>query len=66
MAAKVVRLQYRTAGTKTWRTVRAYRTSSTGTVSARVQPRRHTYYRWVYAGTSTYLPRTSASVSFRY
>ncbi|KRE54709.1 hypothetical protein [Phycicoccus sp. Soil748] len=56
-----VSLQYRAYGTSTWRTGTQVRTSSTGTVSYSVQPRKRMYYRWVYAGTSTgYLGATSA------
>jgi hypothetical protein len=56
-----VSLQYRAYGTSTWRTATQVRTSSTGTLSYSVQPRKRMYYRWVYAGTSTgYVGATSA------
>jgi len=57
-----VTLQYRTYGTSTWRTVTTQvRTTSTGAMAYKVQPRQRTYYRWVYPGTSTgYLAATSA------
>jgi hypothetical protein len=56
-----VTLQYRTYGTSTWRTITKYKSSSTGYVTAKVQPKKRTYYRWVYSGTSTgYLSATSA------
>jgi hypothetical protein len=68
LKATAVRLQYRYAGTGTWSTSpTTFRTSSSGVVTVRVQPRRAAYYRWVYAGSSTsYLPATSASGSVRY
>ena len=48
-----VSVQYRYAGTTTWRTAATRTTSSTGYVSIGAQPKRKTYYRWVYAGTAT-------------
>lgn len=48
-----VSVQYRYAGTSTWRAAATRTTSSTGSVSIGAQPKRKTYYRWVYAGTST-------------
>ena len=57
-----VTLQYRAYGTSTWRAATTQvRTSSTGTFSYTVQPKKGMYYRWVYLGTSTgYLGATSA------
>lgn len=60
--AQPVTLQYRPYGTTTWRALATYKTSTTGYVTAKVQPKQRTYYRWVYSGTTTgYLPATSAS-----
>lgn len=62
MRSATVTLQYRYAGTSTWRSGTTYRTSSTGYVGVKLQPRRAVYYRWVYGGTSTtHLPSTSAA-----
>jgi hypothetical protein len=67
MRSAAVTLQYRYAGTSTWRSGTTYRTSSTGYVSVRLQPRRAVYYRWVYQGTSTtHLSSTSAAGYVRY
>jgi hypothetical protein len=67
MRSATVTLQYRYAGTSTWRAGTTYRTSSTGYVSVRLQPKRAVYYRWVYGGTSsTHLASTSAAGYVRY
>jgi hypothetical protein len=62
-----VTLQYRAYGTSTWRSATQVRTSSTGTLSYPVQPRKRMYYRWVYSGTTTgYLGSTSAQAYLTY
>ncbi|MEP6762640.1 MAG: hypothetical protein ABJA93_14905 [Sporichthyaceae bacterium] len=66
VAGRRIVLQRRLAGASTWRTVGAAVTGPRGYVSERVQPRRHAYYRWVYAGTSSLSRTTSGSVYLRY
>jgi hypothetical protein len=62
MKSQYVTLQYRTYGTSTWRNVTRVVTNSTGSVAVKVQPKKRTYYRWVYGGTSTgYLSTISGS-----
>ncbi|HEX3004429.1 MAG TPA: hypothetical protein VHO27_09455 [Angustibacter sp.] len=61
-----VRLQYRYYGSSVWRTLTSRRTSSTGVVVAGVQPRRPTYYRWVYYGATYYGTAVSAQRYVRY
>jgi hypothetical protein len=60
-------LQYRYYGSSTWRTLTTRVTGSTGYVTATVQPKRRTYYRWVYPGSSKYFfGSTSPSAYVRY
>jgi hypothetical protein len=59
-----VSLQYRHAGSSTWRTVANYKTSSTGYATAKVQPKRATYYRWVYNGASPTLLGSSSAQGY--
>ena len=59
VAGARVTLQYRTAGTSTWRTVSTVTGNGYGSVSARVQPRRGTYYRWTWGGTGAFYGATS-------
>jgi hypothetical protein len=67
MGRQTVYLQQRFVGTSSWRTVRGYVSSRyTGDVSARVQPKRPTYYRWYFPGTKTVAPAVSRMVRFRY
>lgn len=66
VAGQTVVLQARRAGTTTWTNVTTLRTSSAGQVVAKVQPRRATSYRWVFAGTTAWRPSTSGIVSVRY
>jgi hypothetical protein len=56
-----VSLQYRSAGSSTWRTVGDRYTNSGGNVSYKVQPKRGTYYRWVYTGSTSHARSYSAS-----
>ncbi|MDQ1642568.1 MAG: hypothetical protein QOJ90_1919 [Actinomycetota bacterium] len=66
LTGRTLTLQRRYAGSSTWSTVATRTTSSTGRASATVQPKRGTYYRWVYAGSSTDLPRTGSSLYVSY
>lgn len=60
-------LQYRYYGSSTWRTLTTKVTGSTGYAAANVQPKRRTYYRWRYPGSSSYyLGSTSPSAYVRY
>lgn len=54
IASQRLTLQYRYYGSSTWRTLTTRVTGSTGYVTASVQPKRRTYYRWVYPGSSNY------------
>jgi hypothetical protein len=49
-----VTLQYRYYGTTTWRTWTTRVTSATGYAAAAVQPKRRTYFRWYFGGSSAY------------
>jgi hypothetical protein len=67
MGSRRITLQYRYYGTSTWRTLTTRVTGSGGYVTAKVQPKRRTYYRWRYPGSSSYyLASTSASAYVRY
>jgi hypothetical protein len=66
LAGRSLKLQKRLAGSSRWTTVTTRTTGSTGYVKASVQPRRRTYYRWVYAGSPTYRPLTSPSAYVSY
>ena len=54
-----VTLQTRKAGVATWSTVSTFK-QTYGSFAYKVQPKRGTYYRWVFKGTGTYLPVTSS------
>lgn len=45
--------------------VATYKTTSTGTLSVRINPSRLTYYRWAYGGNSTYRASNSGNVALR-
>jgi hypothetical protein len=67
MGRQTVYLQQRFVGTSSWKTVRRYVSDRyAGDVSARVQPKRPTYYRWYFPGTKTVAPAVSKMVRFRY
>lgn len=66
LRSQYVTLQYHYAGSTTWSYVTRRVTSSTGVVSVAVQPRRGTYYRWVYGGSSVYGSAVSAIRYVRY
>jgi hypothetical protein len=66
MGRQTVYLQQRFVGTSRWKTVRRYVSRPAGDVSARVQPKRPTYYRWYFPGTKTVAPAVSRMVRFRY
>ena len=60
---QIVRLQASSNGRTGWHTVKKLKTSSSGSVSVRVDPRRTTYYRLNYGGmTNTYLPSASSPI----
>ncbi|KQX62044.1 hypothetical protein [Angustibacter sp. Root456] len=61
-----VRLQYRHSGSPTWHSLTWRKSSRTGRVAASVQPRRRTYYRWVYYGATYYGKAVSAQRYLRY
>ena len=65
--AQTVYLQRRYAGSTTWTTVATLRTGSTGYVTSKQQPKRHTYYRFSYPGVaSRYVSDLSPSVYVTY
>jgi hypothetical protein len=66
LIGRTLMLQRRYSGSSTWSTVASRTTSSTGYASTTAQPKRGTYYRWVYAGSSTNLPRTGSSLYVSY
>jgi hypothetical protein len=66
LGGQIVRLQYRYAGTSTWRTLTSRTTTSYGNASYKVQPKRTTYYRWVYSGSTANARSTSPALSVRY
>jgi hypothetical protein len=66
VTGRYVELQRRYAGTTTWRAITGRVTSSTGRVTLTVQPKRLTYYRWVFAGTTTLAPSRTASLTVAY
>ena len=67
MAGKRLTLQYRYAGTSRWRTWTTKVTGPAGYATAKVQPKRRTYFRWSYGGSSAYyLGSTSARAYFTY
>jgi hypothetical protein len=67
ISSQRVTLQYRYYGSSTWRTWTTVVTGSTGYVTAKVQPKRRTYYRWRYPGSgSYYLGSTSSSAYVTY
>lgn len=51
-SAQRVTIQYRTAGSKTWRKVATVTSQDNGGISLRVKPRKTTYYRAVWTPTS--------------
>ena len=57
-------LQYRYYGSSTWRTWTTKVTGTTGYVTAKVQPKRRTYYRWVYPGSSKYYFGTTSPSAY--
>jgi hypothetical protein len=61
-----VTLQYRYYGSSAWHYAKKLRTGSTGKVATSVQPKRRTYYRWVYSGSTTYGGSVSAQRYLRY
>jgi hypothetical protein len=63
---QTVRLQYRYYGSSSWRDLLWRKTSGSGAVATSVQPRRRTYYRWVYSGSTVYGSAVSASRYLRY
>ena len=62
IAKKSLLLQRRVVGTSKWVNVKQYTTSTKGTVSIRINPRRRTDYRWSFAGDSTYTASISGVV----
>ena len=62
IAKKSLLLQKRVVGTSKWVNVKQYTTSTKGTVSIRINPRRRTDYRWSFAGDSTYTASISGVV----
>lgn len=66
VAGQYVTLQMRSVGASTWRTVTRKMTSRSGQTSHTVQPRRRTYFRWVYPGATTLAPSTSATATVSY
>jgi len=63
VAGKKVNLQWRPAGTTTWRTVTSGTTSSTGTVSLRYAPGSNGSFRLAAPSSWSYLSSVSASVT---
>jgi len=61
LAGRTVRIWHRAKNSTTWVAGSTKVTSSTGTVRFSVKPKRSTYYRLTYGGSSTYAPVTSAS-----
>jgi hypothetical protein len=61
LASRSVRLWHRAKGSSKWVAGPIKVTGSAGTVRFTVKPLRSTYYRFTYAGSSTYAPVTSAS-----
>jgi hypothetical protein len=66
LAGRRLVLQRKFAGATTWRSVDSDVTGSRGYVKERVQPRRGTYFRWVFAGSSAIAAGTSPRVYVRY
>jgi hypothetical protein len=64
--SQYVYLQYRYSGSSTWHTLTRRVSSRTGYVAASVQPRRRTYYRWYYKGSTVYGAAVSAQRYLRY
>ncbi len=65
--AQTVYLQRRYAGSTTWTTVATLRTNSSGYVTSKQQPKRHTYYRFSFPGVANrYVRDLSSSVYVTY
>lgn len=58
-------LQRRWAGSRSWVSVAAYSTDTSGNVVSKQRPRRRTYYRWVFGGTATVTGDRSAQLYVR-
>jgi hypothetical protein len=66
LRSQYVTLQYHYSGSSRWVNLTRRVTSGSGVVTASVQPRRLTYYRWVYGGSSVYGSAVSAIRYVRY
>lgn len=58
---RAVRLQFRSAGSTTWKSVATARTTRTGSVSASVKATKDGAWRWSFAGTATTSSVTTAA-----
>jgi len=66
LAGQPLRLWVRYSPTAGWTLLLGRTTDSAGRTSAAVQPRRHAYYLWTYAGSRLYTPSRSPVVTVTY